>query len=247
MKSSFGNPSDKRVPENKKYSHIASSIDTGASAKKVSASSSAATARRRDEIFKRIKPATLVRLLSERQVCESVYALGSDPGDARSASSVVASKAAPITAPSMAAAASRAPASVASIGSVAGSVVSIIESDVTASEARDLVILDLREPEEYSRCHVPTAESYPAPLLNRDQFSADLHRCKRDPSKLLVVYHSNDQTTASAATLLVQKGWESAHALSGGFEELVQSYAEVLEGDPPARPETGSTVRSGRR
>lgn len=245
MKSGFGNPMDKKVPESKKYAHVTSSIDTGASAKHVSVPSAGATAKRRDEIFKRIKCSTLVRFLSERQVTESVYALGSDAGDARSTSSVVASKAlVTLSSPSVVA---KAPASIASVASVPGSVLSIINSDITVSEARDLVLLDLREPEEFARCHLPLAESYPATKLNRDQFHPDLMRCKRDPSKLLVVYHSNEQTTAAAATLLVQKGWETVHALNGGFEEMAQSYAEVLEGELPERPETGSSGRTGRR
>merc|ERR1711976_695044 len=82
--------------------------------------------------------------------------------------------------------------------------------------------------------------------INRDQFPPELHRCKRDASKLLVVYHDNDQTTAGVAQLLVQKGWDTVHALSGGFEEMEKSYPEVLEGEPTIRPETGATSRSGR-
>ncbi|CAE7231667.1 cep41 [Symbiodinium natans] len=75
MKSSF--PSlDKKVPESKKYAHIGSSIDTGASAKKEKLHSANVMAKRKDEIFKRIRAATLVRLLQDREVSESVYALG---------------------------------------------------------------------------------------------------------------------------------------------------------------------------
>lgn len=236
MKSSFGNPLDKKVPESKKYAHIQSTINTGASSKKQQLVSSSAAAKHRDEIFKRIRPATLVRLLQEREVCESVYALGtgSDAGDGNSASSVVAEKA------------GRAPAatSVASVSSIAGSVVSIVASDTTVDESRDLVLLDVREPEEFEQCRLPLAISYPATKINRDQFIPELHRCKRDPSKLLVVYHSNDQSTSGVATLLVQKGWDNVHVLTGGFEEMVQSYPEVLEGQVPDRPATGATTRS---
>eukprot|EP00439_Symbiodinium_sp_Y106_P064302 s3157_g10.t1 len=111
MKSSF--PSlDKKVPESKKYAHIGSSIDTGASAKKEKLHSANVMAKRKDEIFKRIRAGTLVRMLQDREVSESVYALGpgSEHGDRASASSVMASKAGP-AAPPM---------SVASVGSVAG-------------------------------------------------------------------------------------------------------------------------------
>lgn len=218
-----------------------SSLDTGASAKRQSATSMRATAGRRDEIFKRIRPSTLVRLLSEREVNESVYALGSEDGgdDRGSMASVAASRAAPPTLASRVA-----PTSVASMASVPGSVLSIVDSDTTVSDARDLVLLDLRERDQFEQCRLPLAVSYPATMLNRDQISPELQRCRHDPSKLLVVYHDNDAATASAATLIMQKGWPSVHVLSGGFEELVESYPEVLDGQVPERPDTGATRRS---
>lgn len=238
MKSSF--PAlEKKVPENKKYAHIGSSIDTGASAKKEKLHSANVTAKRKDEIFKRIRPITLVRLLQEREVSESVYALGPGCGDARftdGASSVIASKGPVPVPPSMA-----------SVTSVAGSVVSIVETDATVSEERDLVLLDVREADEFEQCHLPLAVSFPAPKINRDQFIPELMRCKREPSKLLVIYGANEQATIGVARLLVEKGWENVHALTGGFEEMLQSYPEIIEGTIPERPPTTSTVRSGLR
>mmetsp|Transcript_74765 Transcript_74765/g.216072 ORF Transcript_74765/g.216072 Transcript_74765/m.216072 type:complete len:251 (-) Transcript_74765:83-835(-) len=239
MKGSFGTP-DKKVPQSSKYAHIGSSIDTGASSKKVQSVSAAQAARRRDEIFKRIRPATLARMIQERDVPESVFALGTinENSDGRSQASV----APPILgAPTVASVAGRTTATAATVHSVAGSVLSVVDSDATADEMRDLVLLDLREPEEFEKCRLPLASNYPATKINRDQFSPELQRCKRDPSKLLVVYHTDDVTTAGIATLLVQKGWDNVHALSGGFEEMVQSYAEILDGEPPERPDTGAS------
>lgn len=238
MKSSFGNATDKKVPESKKYSHVESSIDTGATSKRQVPVSSAVCARRRDEIFKRIKPATLVGMLKENAVNESVFAMGDGADRGGSASSVVASKAAP--------AASVTAASIASVHSVAGSVLSVVESDATVDQSRDLVLLDLREPSDFDQCRLPLAINYPATKINRDQFSPELHRCKRDTSKILVVYHTDDQSTAGVATLLVQKGWETVHALSGGFDEMRNNYPEELDGEVPDRPDTGATTRSSR-
>ncbi|CAJ1428037.1 unnamed protein product, partial [Effrenium voratum] len=273
MKSSFPTL-EKKVPESKKYAHIASSIDTGASAKKEKLHSANVTAKRKDEIFKRVRPSTLVRLLQDREVSESVYAMG--PGSERGddASSVRASK--EHRGVSM---------SVASVGSVAGSVVSVVETDTTVSEARDLVLLDVRDAAEFEQCHLPLAVSYPAPKINRDQFIPELLRCKREPKLLArrprVVYGANEQATIGVARLLVEKGWDNVHALTGGvgprwsaklglvlirdrrmrtilgagakgsskaaspragaafelggFEEMLQSYPEVLEGRKKSR------------
>merc|ERR1740121_2706941 len=241
--SSFGNAIDlRRTPESKKYAHIASGLDTGASASKQTVVSTGVAARRRDEIFKRIRPATLVRMLEERNVNESIFAmggLGDLPGDGssvRSMSSVVASKAGPL---SIAGAAS-----IASVHTVAGSVLSVVDSNATVDDTRDLVLLDLRERADFQQCRLPLAINYPASLINRDQFTPELYSCKRDVSKLLIVYHTDDQSTAGVAMLLAQKGWETVHALSGGLEEMAQSSPEVLEGELPPRPDTSSTTRS---
>jgi len=238
MKSSF--PAlDRKVPESKKYAHVSSSINTGHSAKNTSLVSANATAKKRNEVFKRIKAATLARLLEEREVNETVYALGSVPEDAEhaSVSSVKASKAPGTVVTAMTSA---------TCASTPGSVLSVCDTDTTIDQARDLVLLDLRDESEYEQCRLPLAISYPATKINRDQFTPELHRCKRDPSKLLVVYSTNDSTTASVATLLAQKGWDNVHALSGGFEEMASSYPEVFEGEVPERPGTGSTTATGR-
>jgi len=267
-----------RIPENKRYSHVRSSLDTGASAKKRSVISTSAVLRRRGEIFRRIRPATLVQLLEERNVHESVFAMGSDNGDAHSVSSTIASRAGvapstgaasrfgavPTTAAASRVGAHRPAASlrassasrgsvlhrtgniimtqksskasisgISNAGSVAGSVVSIIDTDTTVDESRDLVVLDLREPSEFETCRLPLAVNYPASRISRDQFSQDLYQCKKDPNKLLVVYHKDDQTSAFAATTLVHKGWDSVYVLSGGFDEIAQSYPEVMQGEVP--------------
>merc|ERR1719330_410397 len=97
--SSFGNALDKRTPQSAKYAHIASGIDTGASARKQVIVPTGVAAKRREEIFRRVRPATLVRMLEERNVTESIFHMGglSDmPGDGKSVSSVVASKAGPL-------------------------------------------------------------------------------------------------------------------------------------------------------
>lgn len=239
LRSDFGYVPNQKVPQNVKYTAVQTRLDTGASAsKRPPAMPSSLQAQRRNEEFKRIQPATLARMIQDHQedALESVFNLVEERDDGRSQSSVRASKAAP--------AKSRAAGTVAS---VAGSVLSVIHSDTNVDEARKLVLLDLREPEEYAKCRLPFAVSYPAPKINRDQFIPELHRCKRDHSKTLVIYHSNDSTTANLATLLLRKGFESVHVLSGGFEEMVSSYPELLDGDvpePTSRPPTGSTRSS---
>jgi len=242
LRSDFGEMPDRRVPGSSKFQGVQTRLDTGASAsKRPPALPSSVQAQRRNEEFKRIRTRTLSRLVQEHQEegFESVLNLAEDEDrdDCASQSAVRASK--PVPAKSLACA---------SVASMPGSVVSVVAADAGAPE-QNFVLLDLREPEEYEKCHLPFAISYPAAKINRDQFIPELQRCKRDHSILLVVYHTNDSMTAAIATLLVRKGWESVHALSGGFEEMASSYPEILDGEVPARvmssiPEAGCTVRS---
>eukprot|EP00928_Gymnodinium_smaydae_P043634 TRINITY_DN29199_c0_g1_i1.p1 TRINITY_DN29199_c0_g1~~TRINITY_DN29199_c0_g1_i1.p1 ORF type:complete len:292 (-),score=31.52 TRINITY_DN29199_c0_g1_i1:152-1027(-) len=242
LRSDFGSVPDRKVPANGKYQAVQTKLDTGYSvSKRPPAMPATIQAQRRDEEFKRIRAATLARMVQELQEegMESIFNLADndDRNDGGSQSSLRVSKPPP--------AKSRAAGSVVSM---AGSVVSVVAADAGAAE-RNLVLLDLREQEDYDRCRVPFAVSYPAAKINRDQFIPELQRCRRDPSKFLVVYHNNDSATAAVATLLVRKGWETVHALSGGFDELVSSYPEILDGDVPervmaSRPPTGCTVHS---
>jgi len=241
-RSDFGSVSDKKVPVSTKYQGIQSKLDTGASASKRPPPMPVnAKAQLINEEFKRIRPATLSRLIQEQQEegLESVFNLADndDRDDCASQSSMRVARPAPTR--------SRAAGSVASM---AGSVVSVVAADATTAE-RKMVLLDLRDADDYERCRLPTAISYPATKLNRDQIIPELYKCKRDTSVLLVVYHRNDHVTAEIATQLSRKGWESVHALSGGFEEMVSSYPEILDGDVPertmsSRPDTGCTVHS---
>lgn len=241
-RSDFGSISDKRVPVSAKYQGVQSRLDTGASAsKRPPAMPPNARAQLLNEDFKRIRPATLSRLVQEQQEegLESVFNLADDDDRNDRASQSSMRVARPTPAKSHAAG---------SVASMVGSVVSVVAADASVAE-RKMVLLDLRDVEDYERCRLPSAISYPAAKINRDQIIPELHKCKRDTSILLVVYHRNDTATAAIATLLARKGWESVHALSGGFEEMVSSYPEILDGDVPdrtmsSRPDTGCTVQS---
>jgi hypothetical protein len=158
LRSDFGSVSDKRVPANPKYQGVQTRLDTGASLSKrppAMPASAHAVAQRRDEEFKRIKPATLSRMIQEQQEegCESIFNLGGAGDDAASQSSMRLSNSAAPGAKSQAAG---------SVFSVAGSVLSVVDSDTCVAESRNLVLLDLRGPEDYEKCRLPFAISYPA-------------------------------------------------------------------------------------
>lgn len=88
------------------------------------------------------------------------------------------------------------------------------------SDDGGLLVLDVRDSDEFDRCHIRQAKSYPKQLIAHDKISAELYTFKTKLSKRLVIYDGDDKSTAKVATMLVEKGFANVYALSGGFEEV---------------------------
>lgn len=228
---------DKKVPQNPKYANVESRLSSGGAQSKSAAPVSAqAVSKRRDEVFKRIKCSTLARLIRDSEVAESIYGLAEGDDECDDRSSVRAS---------VAASQSVAPTAASSV-TVAGSVLSVVQTDAeTVDGMKDHVVYDLREAEDFNSHHITTALSYPATLLNRDKITPELYKLKSS-EKILVVYHKDDSLGAPVATQLVQRGWENVYLLSGGLDDFAEGYPELIDGDVPARPKTGMSAVSGR-
>lgn len=71
---------DTKVQQNPKYAHIKSTVKSGKTIKDVEILSDKVIAKKRKEVFRRIKGSTLAKLLSEQSFAqESVYSLGDSP------------------------------------------------------------------------------------------------------------------------------------------------------------------------
>lgn len=224
----------RKVPANPKFANVTATIDTGAKMKGGGAVPTAQSiAKRRNELFKRVKLSTLLRLVKENEVSESVFALADNDvgGD-----NVSVTRAPSVTAASSAA------------HSVSGSVVSVVESDIGMLENPEYLLLDLREPGEFEQCHIHSSQNYPAAMIARDKYTPELFRMKSQKDKICILYHEDDRAGAPYATQLVQKGWENIYLLSGGLSDAREHYPEMLEGQMPPRspdrPKTGASALS---
>lgn len=192
-----------------KYAHVGSLTDTGHSASKgKKVNSDRIIAKRRDELFKRVQIHTLAQRIREAQWSnpESVYALAEQtifPSVSRAEQGVH----------------------------------SVINSEQDVKGPDSLMILDIRPAEDFEKCHLQTAKSYPVQLLNHDKISPELYTFKSaatgSSNKRVVIYDIDDKLTAKTTAMLVEKGWENVYALSGGFEEICESYPELLDGEVP--------------
>ena len=77
-------------------------------------------------------------------------------------------------------------------------------------ERDDVVMLDVRTPEEYDQGHIPGVM-----LIPLDQVANRLAEIPKD--KTLVVTCRSGNRSAQAAELLRQKGYEDVHNMLGGF------------------------------
>jgi len=206
---------EKRIPMNPKYAHIQSSLDTGASIKILpKILSDQQIAKRRNEVFRRLKPRRVFEVINNIQANEnpeSIYDMDSTQrDDAKSISSMT------------------------SLGNVSvSSACSIVEAAASGVlTSRDILLVDLRDPAEYRLSRVPYAVSHPGYLISRDQFTPALQAFKtKVKGKALVVYHCDDKQSAMYATLLIEKGWEEVWIIDGGFTEYMNSYPEAVEAD----------------
>ena len=96
------------------------------------------------------------------------------------------------------------------------------------------LLLDVRDEDEFLKCHIKGATHYPLPKIVRDDISINLYMMRRkSPGKHLIVYGLDDKASVPAGTSLSQKGWEEVLVLSGGLEAFACRYPNMLSGTPP--------------
>jgi len=77
--------------------------------------------------------------------------------------------------------------------------------------AGELILLDVRQPEEYESSHIPGAKLIPLPELSE-------RLSEIDPKKTTIVYCAIGARSRVGAQMLVEKGFEDIHNLDGGIK-----------------------------
>ncbi len=72
---------DKKPPTNNKYKEVKKTIDTGKTIKDVEIISDKLVSKRKSELFKRINPTTVIKLIEECATKESIYNLADETSD----------------------------------------------------------------------------------------------------------------------------------------------------------------------
>ena len=120
-----------RVPERRRFQHVGSKLDTGATARSVRYLTNSQVLRRRDETFRRISRDDLAELFEEYEKVDDerldTLGLGLDGG--------------------------------------CGPVIASYAADDNEEYERPYLVLDVRDPAAFARCHVLQARSMPQRLL----------------------------------------------------------------------------------
>eukprot|EP00741_Cyanophora_paradoxa_P011180 tig00020554_g10800.t1 len=99
------------------------------------------------------------------------------------------------------------------------------------------LLLDVRDKDEYDKCHIRTAMSHPAAKLNQiNAFTADMIRYKNQKERIMVIYDDDEKIAAAAATMLAERGFENLYMLTGGLFKFGEKSPDLLVGDLPSRP-----------
>lgn len=172
---------NKKPPSNNKYKEVKKVLDTGKTIKDVEVLSDQYVSKRKNELFKRIKASTVVKLLEENNNSESIYNLAEESkeeniynmNDNITTKSVVqenesvysykTDKTDKTTKTTVTA--------ITYATEMLGNLVKIkliIQSQLT------FLLLDLRDKSDYDHYHIKEAFSYPGPNISRDKFSVEM-------------------------------------------------------------------------
>eukprot|EP01017_Pseudomicrothorax_dubius_P012527 TRINITY_DN15242_c0_g1_i1.p1 TRINITY_DN15242_c0_g1~~TRINITY_DN15242_c0_g1_i1.p1 ORF type:complete len:306 (-),score=69.18 TRINITY_DN15242_c0_g1_i1:65-982(-) len=219
-----GNPLDKKVPKNPKYEKVTSTIDTGMTVRNIEVVSNQAIAKRKGELFRRIKASTLANLLRTEKNAENIYNMKdeypgesleemkiSDTFDNQSIYSVQTQTTNKTNATHI-------------------SAITYATQQLGINDETSFLLLDLREPEDYALFHIQESTNFPGPNVLRDKTLPEFYRFKNKENRLIIVYHLDERSGIPFAAHLYEKGYENVYLLSGGIEDFLKDYPDLVEG-----------------
>jgi centrosomal protein CEP41 len=202
-----------KLKSNPKYEKVQSVVKTGKTTKMVETISDSLVAKRRGENYRRIKASTLVKLIAEVEPTESVFNMitetqvtetDKENADAQSILSF-------------------------SGESFATTVTCTTEMLGITADTK-IVLLDMRDPDEYNQCHIQEALNFPSPGITQDRQIAKLLRMKNDDTKKIILYMWDERKGTQCAKLMHEKGFNNVFLLSGGMEKFAVEHKDQLIG-----------------
>lgn len=116
---------------------------------------------------------------------------------------------------------------------------------------KSFLLLDVRDPDGFTQCHLQGALHYPAPMLSRsvNPYLPEMYNyvsfCilisliilkKNKEGKLIIIYDLDEKIAVPTGNLFFEKGFDNVQVLTGGLREFAEQYPELVEGEIPLSP-----------
>uniref|UniRef100_A0A7N5K151 Centrosomal protein 41 n=1 Tax=Ailuropoda melanoleuca TaxID=9646 RepID=A0A7N5K151_AILME len=259
----IGNPEylTKRIPQNPRYQHIKSRLDTDYRYKK-------------DELFKRLKVTTFAQLVIQvaslsdqtlevtaeeiQRLEDNDSSVTSEPdGEIGARTNGKGSPGEPSPSPvqfiTSAGAGDSSRSTLQSVISGVGELdldkglVKKAEPNTKDKPYPDcpFLLLDVRDRDSYQQCHIIGAYSYPIATLSRtmNPYSNDILEYKNAHGKVIILYDDDERLASQAATTMCERGFENLFMLSGG--RLSQANASGRDSKVPGARSSQSLPTGG--
>lgn len=203
---------------------------------------------RKDEIFKRMKISTFVTLVIQVYSMKhngNINEFDDDDDNLASASQSGDTKRSPV--PSLALTDRDDSDNTSEISTARSTLQSVIrgvgEFNINDPEDDDLstprsdpssdipyLLLDLRDPDDFEKCHIISAKNYPAAMLSRsvNNFTNDILQYRNKAGRIIVMYDEDERIATKAATTFAQRGFDNTFLLSGGLKVAAQKFPHSL-------------------
>ncbi|KAK2950218.1 putative Chromosome-associated kinesin KIF4 [Blattamonas nauphoetae] len=241
-------PLQKVIPKNPRYQHVQSNLDTGATAKKQEQMrDELPTHSTVNELFKRIKPGTVVRyIFEEDDLNDPSLPPESFEGPVKT----------PPHQPGMDSPKTIREARERNLGG--SNVSSLLASDESQPQPAPkptqqqggiytphFLLLDIRDEDFYKECHIKYAQHFPAALLSRasNYFTPEIISYQNKENKKIIVYCNDERESSRVATIMFQRGIDNIFIITGGLRKICNKYPEVLVGPKPPFPPDKELLR----
>eukprot|EP01013_Petalomonas_cantuscygni_P008999 TRINITY_DN21767_c0_g1_i1.p1 TRINITY_DN21767_c0_g1~~TRINITY_DN21767_c0_g1_i1.p1 ORF type:complete len:238 (+),score=25.30 TRINITY_DN21767_c0_g1_i1:130-843(+) len=110
--------------------------------------------------------------------------------------------------------------------------------DPPTDDSPNVLLIDLRDMEEYEQCHIEGAVHYDRPRINHATapWTPPIMAHRNRPNCLIVTYDWDEGSGPDFANLIFEKGIDNVWVLTGGLRNYLQYFTDVVGSPPPGTP-----------
>ncbi|KAL0483542.1 41 kD caentrosomal protein A [Acrasis kona] len=116
---------------------------------------------------------------------------------------------------------------------------------INEEDNKTFMLLDVRDADDFTRCHLLGAVHYPAPMLSRsvNPLLPEMYSFKNKEGKLLIIYDYDEKIVIPLGNLFFEKGFDNVEVLTGGLKDFGVQFPELIQGTLPEDPTLKKTVK----